>query len=142
MTRRQVSRTHSVGPPEVVDNMRSWPHSGFSVDQSVYVPAGDRAGIERLVGYITRCPFSLSRLVKATCRDDQEGVSGARNEGSDRSPGYPPLKSGGPVAQRAYVAPTQAPKRILLTRSGYIHLTQFPLGIAANRCRHSYGAEG
>jgi len=52
--------------PEVVDNMRSWPHSGFSVDQSVYLPAADRAGIDRLVGYITRCPFSLSRLVKVT----------------------------------------------------------------------------
>ena len=36
--------------PEVVENMRSWPHSGFSVDQSVFRPAGDRAGIERLVG--------------------------------------------------------------------------------------------
>ena len=29
---------------------------GFSVDQSVFLPAGDRAGIERLVGYMTRCP--------------------------------------------------------------------------------------
>jgi len=46
--------------------MRSWPHSGFSVDQAVYLLAGDRAGIERLVGYMTRCPFSLSRLVKVT----------------------------------------------------------------------------
>ena len=52
--------------PEVVENMRSWPHSGFSADQSVHLPAGDRAGIERLVGYMTRCPFSLSRLVKVT----------------------------------------------------------------------------
>ena len=52
--------------PEVVQNMRTWPHSGFSVDQSVHLPAGDRAGIERLVQYMTRCPFSLSRLVKAT----------------------------------------------------------------------------
>ena len=52
--------------PEVVENMRSWPHSGFSVDQSVYLAAGDRAGIERLVGYMTRCPFSLSRLVKVS----------------------------------------------------------------------------
>ena len=52
--------------PEVVQNMRTWPHSGFSVDQPVYLPAGDRAGIERLVQYMTRCPFSLSRLVKAT----------------------------------------------------------------------------
>jgi hypothetical protein len=32
----------------------------------VYLPAGDRAGIERLIGYMTRCPFSLSRLVKVT----------------------------------------------------------------------------
>ena len=46
--------------------MRTWPHSGFSVDQSVFLPAGDRAGIERLVGYMTRCPFSLSRLVKVS----------------------------------------------------------------------------
>jgi hypothetical protein len=52
--------------PEVVENMRGWPHTGFSVDQSVLLAAGDRAGIERLVGYMTRCPFSLSRLVKVT----------------------------------------------------------------------------
>ena len=52
--------------PEVVENMRSWPHSGFSVDQSVFLPAGDKPGIERLVQYMTRCPFSLSRLVKVT----------------------------------------------------------------------------
>ena len=52
--------------PEVVENMRTWPHSGFSVDQSVFLPAGDQPGIERLVQYMTRCPFSLSRLVKVT----------------------------------------------------------------------------
>ena len=46
--------------------MRTWSHSGFSVDQSVLLPAGDRAGIERLLQYMTRCPFSLSRLVKVT----------------------------------------------------------------------------
>jgi len=50
--------------PEVVEKMRTWQHSGFSVDQSVLLAAGDRAGIERLVQYMTRCPFSLSRLVK------------------------------------------------------------------------------
>ena len=32
--------------PEVVENMRTWPHSGFSVDQSVFLAAGDRPGIE------------------------------------------------------------------------------------------------
>jgi hypothetical protein len=51
---------------EVVENMRSWEHSGFSVDQSVLLSAGDQAGIERLVQYMVRCPFSLSRLVKVT----------------------------------------------------------------------------
>ena len=51
---------------EVVENMRTWPHSGFSVDQSVFLPAGDLAGIQRLMQYMTRCPFSLSRLIKVT----------------------------------------------------------------------------
>jgi len=51
---------------DVVENMRTWPHSGFSVDQSVLLAAGDKAGIEGLMQYMTRCPFSLSRLVKVT----------------------------------------------------------------------------
>ncbi len=51
---------------QVVENMRTWQYSGFSVDQSVYLPAPDKVGIERLVQYITRCPFSLSRLIKVT----------------------------------------------------------------------------
>jgi hypothetical protein len=59
--------------PEVVENMRSWDGhrraamvDGFSVDQSVLLSAGDRSGIEHLVQYMVRCPFSLSRLVKVT----------------------------------------------------------------------------
>jgi len=52
--------------PEVAQNMRTWEHSGFSVDQSVLLVAGDRSGIERLIQYMVRCPFSLSRLVKVT----------------------------------------------------------------------------
>ena len=47
--------------PEVVENMRTW-HGhrraamvgGFSVDQSVFLPAGDQAGVERLIQYMTR----------------------------------------------------------------------------------------
>ena len=50
---------------EVVENMRTWQHTGFSIDQSVYLPAGDQVGIERLVQYIARCPFSLSWLSMA-----------------------------------------------------------------------------
>jgi len=37
--------------PEVVENMRSWKHSGFSIDQSVLLAPGDRSGIERLVQF-------------------------------------------------------------------------------------------
>ena len=51
---------------ETVMNMRSWKHSGFSVDNSVRINAGDKAGIQRLTEYITRCPFSLARMVSET----------------------------------------------------------------------------
>jgi hypothetical protein len=46
--------------------MRSWKHSGFSVDNSARVDAGDTAGMQRLVGDIARCPFSLARMVSGT----------------------------------------------------------------------------
>jgi len=52
--------------PDVIENMRSWPHSGFSVDPSVRLAAGDSAGIERLMQYMVRAPFSLSRVLKIT----------------------------------------------------------------------------
>ncbi len=51
---------------ETTDPMRSWPHSGFSVDDSVYVPPGDKAGLPRLAEYILRCAFSLARVVRLT----------------------------------------------------------------------------
>ncbi len=50
----------------VVENMRGWPHSGFGAHPSLPLAADDRAGIERLTQYITRCPLSLSRLVRVT----------------------------------------------------------------------------
>jgi hypothetical protein len=43
--------------------MRGWKHSGFNVDNSVRIEAGDHAGMQRLVEYISRCPFSLARMV-------------------------------------------------------------------------------
>ncbi|MBX3745550.1 MAG: transposase [Verrucomicrobiae bacterium] len=49
---------------EVVANMRSWKHSGFSVDQSVRLEAGDTAGIQRLLQYLLRCPFSQARMIR------------------------------------------------------------------------------
>jgi hypothetical protein len=51
---------------QTVDEMRTWPHSGFSVDNSVYLPPGDTAALQRLAQYILRCPFSLARVVRLT----------------------------------------------------------------------------
>jgi hypothetical protein len=51
---------------EVVQNIRSWQHSGFSVDQSVRVEAQDREGLQRLIEYFLRCPFSQVRIIEVT----------------------------------------------------------------------------
>ena len=47
-------------------NIRNWKHSGFSVDNSVRIDKGDHAGMQRLIEYIARCPFSLARMVSQT----------------------------------------------------------------------------
>jgi hypothetical protein len=46
--------------------MKGWRHSGFSVDTSVRIEANDQAGMSRLVGYISRCPISLARMITRT----------------------------------------------------------------------------
>jgi hypothetical protein len=51
---------------EIAGNMRSWKHSGFSVDNSVRIEKGDHNGMQRLVEYVARCPFSLARMVALT----------------------------------------------------------------------------
>jgi hypothetical protein len=50
----------------VVEQMRSWRHSGFSAHKSVYLSAGDQAAIQRLLQYMLRCPFSLKRMIQTT----------------------------------------------------------------------------
>jgi len=51
---------------QTVDEMRLWPHSGFSVDNSVSLPPHDTAALQRLAQYILRCPFYLARVVRLT----------------------------------------------------------------------------
>ena len=50
----------------VVRSMRAWPHSGFSIDNSVQITADDAEGMQRLVSHISRCPSSLARMIKVT----------------------------------------------------------------------------
>ena len=70
---------------QTVDQMRSWPRSGFSVDNSVYLSPGDTAGLERLAEYILRCPFSLARVVRLT--DDGSVIYHAEKDHCGRFPG-------------------------------------------------------
>ena len=93
--------------PEVVENMRSWEHSGFSVDQSVLLPAGDQAGIERLVQYMTRCPFSLARLVKVS--DTGQVVYKAEK---DACRAFPDPQADGLESRRAAEFPDPLPARV------------------------------
>ena len=50
----------------LIADMNRWRHSGFSMDQSVFVEKGDDKGIQRIIEYMARCPFSLSRVIKLT----------------------------------------------------------------------------
>jgi hypothetical protein len=83
---------------ETVEQMRAWQHSGFSVDRSVFIKAGDGAALERLVQYIARCPFSLDRILQITptgqvvykaehdgCRKFPEPTSGTLKAGINRN---------------------------------------------------------
>jgi hypothetical protein len=45
--------------PDVAANMRGWRHSGFNVDNSVRIEAGDHAGMQRLVEYISGARSAL-----------------------------------------------------------------------------------
>ncbi len=41
-------------------------HSGFGIDRSVVLAAGDTKELERVAQHMLRCPFSLARLIKLT----------------------------------------------------------------------------
>ncbi|MFQ5904453.1 MAG: transposase [Candidatus Binatia bacterium] len=46
----------------LVENLLSWPHSGFHVHQGERIEADDRAGRERVAAYILRAPLSQERM--------------------------------------------------------------------------------
>ncbi len=52
----------------IVASIRSWQHSGFSVDQSVGVEAEETEGIQRLIEYFLRCSLSQSRMIEVTVK--------------------------------------------------------------------------
>ncbi len=75
------------------DQMRCWPHSGSSVDDSTYLAPRDIAGLRRLAEYILRCPFSLARVVRLT--DDGSVIYRAEKDLCRRFPGPASSNLGG-----------------------------------------------
>ncbi len=49
-----------------IDRIKCWKHSGFSVHRKVVIERNDAKGLENLIQYIARCPFSLSRMIRIT----------------------------------------------------------------------------
>ena len=47
---------------ERIQLLRSWRRSGFGIDQSVRIPAGEKKGLEDVARYMLRAPVSLSRM--------------------------------------------------------------------------------
>ncbi len=55
---------------ERIQLLLSWRRSGFSIDDSVRIPAGQQRAIEHVARYMLRAPVSLSRM--RWSRDDSE----------------------------------------------------------------------
>ncbi len=47
---------------ERIELLLSWRRSGFSIDDSVRIPAGEQKGLEDVARYMLRAPVSLSRM--------------------------------------------------------------------------------
>jgi hypothetical protein len=95
--------------PDVVANMRGWRHSGFNVDNSVRIEAGDHAGMRRLVEYISRCPFSLARMITLT--DDGDASKSPTGDKivyrASKGKCFPFPHTGDPVLPERDIAPIQ-----------------------------------
>ena len=120
--------------PEVVENMSTWQHSGFSVDQSVLLPAGDQAGSGRLVQDVTRCLFSLARLVKVS---DTGQVVYKAEKTSCRS--FPdPARDGMQAGQKKESLQRVPPRKLAIFRSDH-ELSNSYVRESVTLCNASFG---
>ena len=58
---RRLRRLNAI-PGDMAENMLAWPNSGFSVHAEVFVPPGDRKGLERLLYYCAKPALSPMKL--------------------------------------------------------------------------------
>ena len=102
---------------DVVANMRSWKHSGFSVDQSVRLEAGDQEGVQCLIQYFLRCPFSQARMIEVTeagkviYKTEHNAVGRFPDPGDDELLAGPARNFQGAVTQKG-VLPKVRPERV------------------------------
>ena len=66
----------------------------LSVNKNVLIKANDKAGLEHLVQYISRCPFSLERIIKLTDTDHVIYKAEHKNCRRFPDPGDEKLKAG------------------------------------------------
>ena len=69
---------------DTIESMMGWKHSGFNIDISVRIEKDDHEDLLRLIEYISRCPFSLARMVKLT--DDGKVMYRASHANCTRYP--------------------------------------------------------
>ena len=48
---------------ELANNLLSWKHSGFSIDNSIRIAASDNKAREAIAQYMARCPVSLNKII-------------------------------------------------------------------------------
>jgi hypothetical protein len=76
---------------ERVNLMLSWRHTGFSVDSSVRVDAGDTKALERVARYILRPPVSLERLSWHEATGEVSYTAKSASSGHTQSERFDPL---------------------------------------------------
>ncbi len=58
----RLLKTRGLLSDERIELLLSWKSSGFSIDDSVRIPAGEKYPLEKVARYMLRSPVSLSRL--------------------------------------------------------------------------------
>jgi hypothetical protein len=103
---------------ERIELLLSWRRSGFSIDNSVRIPAGEQKGLEDVARYMLRAPVSLSRMRWTAGNPELLYLpAGSHDDPED------PSAEGQPIDKLEFVARVIAqipqPRRHLLFYYGY-----------------------
>ena len=68
----------------IIENMRSWHHSGFNVYIGDRIEPDDKAGLGNLARYIIRACFSQERMVYVPAEKSSDGIAKVIYTSKDR----------------------------------------------------------